>query len=234
MCPFLYPCYKSFLCITHTPHSPLLACGYKRIQSILSFTISILSPYFWRCSPLRLLRFQSEMYKDNQWEASRCSYLGQLAANTINCHPRCQRQGLSLLHVFLSFSFFLTSHISKEERAKHIKTAAIKSYNMSAVVSDWSGPDGSEVHACGAGHWSPAWTSVTGYPAGKTNQHSFALRPESSKLDEIASLVNVTRTHCSWLVLLICHLRWRSSDWGFHTIGLRTSSSCSQGDKVEP
>lgn len=66
------------------------------------------------------------------------------------------------------------------------KTAGIKSCNMSAVVSDWVGPDGAEVHVCGAGHWSPAWTSVTGYPAGKINQHSLALPLESSKLDEIA------------------------------------------------
>lgn len=39
------------------------------------------------------------------------------------------------------------------------------------------------------GQQSPAWTSVTGYAAGKINQHSLALRVESSKLADTALFV---------------------------------------------
>lgn len=39
------------------------------------------------------------------------------------------------------------------------------------------------------GQQSPAWTSVTGYAAGKINTHSLALRHESSKLADTALFV---------------------------------------------
>lgn len=39
------------------------------------------------------------------------------------------------------------------------------------------------------GQQSPAWTSVMGYAAGKINQHSLALRVESSKLADTALFV---------------------------------------------
>lgn len=39
------------------------------------------------------------------------------------------------------------------------------------------------------GQQSPAWTSIMGYAAGKINQHSLALRVESSKLADTALFV---------------------------------------------